>query len=85
MVRAPSRYALTAVSGVLRDTLKDRAALRKLADELRDVVLAPRSSPPPAALTNADTTITAKQKLKKKKKRSVLANQGNPHHVGNCE
>jgi hypothetical protein len=75
MVRAPSRYTLTAASGVFRDTLKDRAALRKLADELRDVVL----------LADADTTITAKQKLKKKKKRSVLANEGNPHHVGNCE
>jgi hypothetical protein len=83
-VRAPSRYALTAASSVLRDTSKDREALRKLADQLRDVVLAPRSSPPPAAVTSAEATIQAKQKLKKKK-RSVLANQGNPHHVGNCE
>jgi hypothetical protein len=43
-------------------------------------------APPEATPTNHEDEMVTKTKTKKKKKkRSALANQGNPHHVDNCE
>lgn len=43
-------------------------------------------APPEATPTNhEDENVTKTKTKKKKKKRSALANQGNPHHVDNCE
>lgn len=80
-----------------RARARERAALVKLADQLRALVLATnKPKPPPAAApeheyepqlpkaAQTDPPPPPSKKKPKKKKRATLANEGNPHHVDKC-
>ena len=68
-----------------RTTTSTTAAKKAVAPEKESVQ--PNSAPLSQTVSKeSDPASSGKTKTKKKKKkRSVLANQGNPHHVDNCE
>ncbi|TXT15619.1 hypothetical protein VHUM_00122 [Vanrija humicola] len=85
----PSEASLRA-----RARARERAALVKLADQLRALVLATNKPEAPAAAEPEVETLSTQapadpppppppmsKKKPKKKKRATLANDGNPHHV----
>ncbi|KAL1413339.1 hypothetical protein Q8F55_001098 [Vanrija albida] len=79
----------TEASTRARARARERAALIKLADQLRALVLASNKIEPAAeheyepavAAAAADPPPAPSKKKPKKKKRATLANEGNPHHV----
>ncbi len=65
-----------------RPPCKTKRRLDAKAEAAKPPTLA-QEIPPLETLSKEGSEVAGKKK-KKKKKRSVLANQGNPHHVNNC-
>lgn len=77
---APVTRALSATED--RPPSKNKRKLDKKAEPL--LVASQTASSPLSQTTSRDGSVKTKKKTKKKK-RSVLANQSNPHHVDNCK
>lgn len=64
---------------------KPPAKSARTSKRIEHVSPAPAPEPVPLSQTASKDSDGKVKTKKKKKKRSVLANQGNPHHVDNCK